>query len=46
MIYYWGMYSIEGVFQTIDTYIPEIYEFVDIHKIKKIIRDMGSKVKR
>lgn len=35
MIYYWGMYSLDGVFQTIDTYIPEIYSFVDIDKIKK-----------
>lgn len=34
LIYYWGMYSLEGVFQTIDTYIPEIYDFVDINKIK------------
>jgi hypothetical protein len=35
MIYYWGMYSLDGVFQTIDTYIPEIYDFADIDKIKK-----------
>lgn len=35
MIYYWGMYPLDGVFQTIDTYIPEIYDFVDIDKIKK-----------
>lgn len=35
MIYHWGMYSLDGVFQTIDTYIPEIYDFVDIDKIKK-----------
>lgn len=48
MIYYWGMYSLESVFQTIDTYIPEIYDFVDIDKIKirsYEIRDVKSKEK-
>ena len=29
------MNSLEGFFQTIDTYIPEICDFVDIDKIKK-----------
>lgn len=34
LIYYWGMETLESFFQTIDVFIPEIYEFVDIDKIK------------
>lgn len=30
----WGFYTLEDFFQTIDNYIPKIYEFIDIDKIK------------
>ncbi|MEA4966014.1 MAG: hypothetical protein VB055_09365 [Oscillospiraceae bacterium] len=30
----WGMYTLEGCFGAIDIYIPEIYEFIDIEKVK------------
>lgn len=33
--YYWGMNTLEEFFQTIDVYIPEIYEFINIDKLKK-----------
>jgi len=35
IVYYWGLKSLEEIFQTIDIFIPEIYEFVDIAKMKK-----------
>lgn len=46
MIYYWGMHTLEGFFQTFDAFIPEIYEFVDLEKIKKRAFDIReSKLK-
>lgn len=34
LIYNWGMYPLEGIFQVIDSYIPEIYDFININEIK------------
>lgn len=34
-VYGWCEYSLEDFFERIDKYIPEIYDFVDIDKIKK-----------
>lgn len=43
MIHYWGMYTLEGFFQTIITLLPEIYEFVDLEKIKKRASDIRER---
>jgi hypothetical protein len=43
LIYYWGMYSLEGAFQVIDSYIPEIYDFININEIKNRMQKLEKK---